>query len=64
MSDGTTRKVELTPMVHQGMPVVRFKDNNSMTYMGLNGLTLNGKLLVTLSDRKTAQERLKEEGWK
>lgn len=42
-------------MMHQGMQVVRFKDNNFVSYMALNGTTLNGKLLVSLTASKAAQ---------
>jgi hypothetical protein len=63
MSDGTKRTIELTPMVHQGMQVVRLKDNAGMTYSSLDGSTLNGNLLIHLQDQAASKERLKAEGW-
>lgn len=62
LSDGTQRQVELTPMMHNGMQVVQLKDNGGTTYMGLNGTTLNGTLLIDLRDRATAKAQLKSEG--
>jgi ATP-dependent Clp protease adapter protein ClpS len=50
LSDGSTRTIELTPMIHNGMPVVEFKDTGGVTYMGLNGTTTNGRLMVQLRD--------------
>lgn len=50
LSDGTTRTVELTPMIRDGQPVVEFKDTGGCTYMGLNGTTTNGKLMVQIRD--------------
>jgi ATP-dependent Clp protease adapter protein ClpS len=50
LSDGSTRTIELTPMTHNGIPVVEFKDSGGLTYMGLNGTTLNGRLMVQLRD--------------
>lgn len=63
MSDGTKRTIELTPMVHQGKQVVRLSDNGGVTYSSLNGSTLDGKLLIHLTDRDASQERLEAEGW-
>lgn len=40
------RDIELKPMVHNGMEVVRFKDTGWMTTMGLDGTTTNGTLVV------------------
>jgi len=62
LSDGTTRHIELTPMIHDGMQVVKFKDNTDYTYMGLNGTTTNGKLMVRLHDIDTLNQHLKSEG--
>jgi len=50
LSDGTTRTVELTPMIRDGNPVVEFKDTGGCTYMGLNGTTINGSLMVQIRD--------------
>ena len=63
LTDGTTRSIELTPMVHDGMQVVEFKDTGGHTYMGLNGTTTNGKLMVQLRDVETMHHQLKSEGW-
>lgn len=63
MSDGTKRTIELTPMEHRGMQVVRLSDNGNVTYSSLNGSTLDEKLLVHLTDRATSKDRLKAEGW-
>ncbi|HEY5801804.1 MAG TPA: hypothetical protein VIT92_16405 [Burkholderiaceae bacterium] len=63
LSDGSKRQVELTPMVHKGMQVVRIKDNAGTTYSGLNGMTLNGTLLIDLQDRAAQQASLKAAGW-
>lgn len=50
LSDGTTRTIELTPMIRDGNPVVEFKDTGGCTYMGLNGTTTNGRLMVQIRD--------------
>jgi len=64
MSDGSNRTIELTPMIHKGMHVVEFKDSGGLTYMGLNGTTTNGKLMVQVRDFAEVQRQLKEQGWK
>jgi ATP-dependent Clp protease adapter protein ClpS len=58
LSDGSTRTIELTPMTHNGIPVVEFKDSGGLTYMGLNGTTLNGRLMVQLCDVDAALEAI------
>ena len=63
MSDGKQRQIVLTPMMHKGMQVVRLQDSGHTTYMGLNGTTLNGTLLVQLRDTEAAKASLKAEGW-
>ena len=63
LSDGSTRTIELTPMIHEGMPVVEFKDTGGRSYMGLNGTTTNGKLMVQLRDVEKMHRDLKEQGW-
>lgn len=63
MSDGKQRQIELTPMIYKGTRVVRLQDSGHTSYMGLNGTTLNGTLLVQLRDRDAAQAFLKAEGW-
>lgn len=50
LSDGTTRVIELTPMTRGGRPVVELKDTGGCTYMGLNGTTTNGKLMIQIRD--------------
>jgi hypothetical protein len=63
LSDGTTRTIELVPMLHDGMRVVEFKDTGRHTYMGLNGTTTNGKLMVQVRDLDAMHAQLKQEGW-
>lgn len=63
LSDGSKRRIELTPMVHDGMHVVEFKDNGGHTYMALNGTTTNGQLMVQLRDVNDMNRELKSEGW-
>ena len=63
LSDGSKRTIELTPMVHKGMEVVEFKDTGGHTYMGLNGTTTNGKLMVQVVDVAASQAALKQQGW-
>jgi len=63
LSDGSKREIELTPMVHNGMQVVRFKDTGGITYMGLNGTTTNGRLMVQVKDKDASRAALKAQGW-
>jgi hypothetical protein len=63
LSDGSTRTIDLVPMLHDGMQVVEFKDTGGHSYMGLNGTTTNGKLMVQLRDMGTMRAELKQEGW-
>jgi hypothetical protein len=63
LSDGSVRNIELTPMLHNGMKVVEFKDTGGLTYMGLNGTTTNGTLMVQLIDIDTLKAELKADGW-
>ena len=63
LSDGSKRMIELTPMIHNGMKVVEFKDSGGHTYMGLNGTTTNGKLMVQLRDMELMNAQLVAEGW-
>jgi ATP-dependent Clp protease adapter protein ClpS len=50
LSDGTTRVVELTPMMRNGRPVIELTDTGHRNYMGvmrvLTGTQTNGKLMV------------------
>jgi len=64
MSDGTQRQIELTPMVHDGMQVIRLKDTGGLTYMSLNGTTTNGKLMIQIEDKEASLAALKAQGWK
>ena len=64
LSDGSRRSIELTPMIHNGMQVVEFKDTGFLSYMSLNGTTTNGKLMVQIVDETTNHRDLKEQGWK
>ncbi len=63
LSNGSTRTIELTPMIHDGRPVIEFKDTGGLTYMGLNGTTTNGNLMVQIRDfdameaQRTAEDR-------
>ena len=62
LSDGSTRRIELVPMLHNGMQVVELKDTGGHTYMGLNGTTTDDKLMVQVRDMDTMQAQLKREG--
>jgi hypothetical protein len=62
LSDGTTRTVELTPMIHDGKLVVEFKDTGFVSYMGLNGTTTNGTLMVQIRDLDSYEAQLRAEG--
>lgn len=64
LSDGTERQIELTPMVHKGMQVIRLKDSGGLTYMGLNGTTTNGTLMIQVRDQEAARAALRAQGWK
>ena len=50
LSDGSARHITLTPMLHDGKQVVALDDNGNRTYMGWNGTTTNGTLMVQVSD--------------
>ena len=50
LSNGSIRNIELTPMIRNGMPVVQLKDGGVCTYMGINGTTVNGRLMVQIRD--------------
>jgi hypothetical protein len=50
MSDGRTRTIKLTPMLRDGRPVVELNDTGRISYMGLEGATTNGKLMVQLHE--------------
>jgi hypothetical protein len=48
MSDGRTRTIKLTPKVRDGKPVVEIDDTGHISYMGAEGTTANGNLMVQL----------------
>ena len=54
LSDGSTRTVELTPMMREGSLVMELKDTGHRTYMGMTpvrtGLQTNGNLMVRIFD--------------
>lgn len=50
MQDQSVRDIRLTPMLKDGRLVVRFDDTGGHTFMGPNGSTTNGRLLVQLRD--------------
>ena len=64
LSDGSTREIELIPMIHDGKQVVEFKDTGGYTYMGLNSTTTNGTLMVQLRDVESMRKQLASEGLK
>jgi hypothetical protein len=64
LSDGSVRTIELTPMVHNGMQVVELRDGGHLSYMGLNGTTTNGNLMIQLRDVEEMYRQLKEQGWR
>jgi ATP-dependent Clp protease adapter protein ClpS len=61
LSDGSTRTIELTPMIRNGRPVVELKDTGGRTYMGLNGTTTNGNLMVQIRDLDAAEAQARSE---
>ncbi len=63
LSDGSTRSIKLTPMLNDGRQVVEFKDGGDHTYMGLDGTTTNGTLMVQLRDLDKMHADLKQQGW-
>jgi ATP-dependent Clp protease adapter protein ClpS len=54
LSDGTTRTIELTPMIRNGDLVVEFKEKEYRSYMGLipvrTGGYINHTLMIRLTD--------------
>ena len=46
-----------------GKPVVEFKDTGFVSYMGLNGTTTNGTLMVQIRDVDSHEAQLRAEGW-
>jgi hypothetical protein len=64
MSDGSKREIQLTPMVRDGMQVVRLKDTGGETYVSFSGTTTNGNLMIQLLDDDAQKAALKAQGWK
>ena len=50
MSDGSLREIALSPMMKNGDLVVELKDGKHVSYMGPNGTTTNGKLMINLTE--------------
>lgn len=50
LSDGSARHITLTPMLHDGKQVVALDDNGERMFMGWNGTTTNGTLMIQISD--------------
>lgn len=54
LSDATTRTVQLTPMMRNGIPVIEFDDTGGHSYMGLmrvrTGTQTRGNLMVQIID--------------
>jgi hypothetical protein len=63
LSDGTRRTIELTPMLHDGVEVVELRDSGRHSWMGLDGTTTNGQLMVQVRDMDALHERLRQQGW-
>lgn len=55
MSDGSVRKIQLRPVVKDGEELVELtdtsKDGRQLSYMGPNGTTTNGTLMVSVRDQ-------------
>jgi hypothetical protein len=62
MSDGSTRTIELTPMIRNGKAVVELNDTGHISYMGINGTTTNGNLMVQLRDLDEYRRHLEAQG--
>ncbi len=50
LSDGSERRIRLTPMLRDGELWVELRDGARVTFMGPNGSTYNGDLLINLRD--------------
>jgi len=50
LTDGSERHIRLTPMVRDGELRVELRDGEGLTFMGPNGSTYNGDLLINLRD--------------
>jgi hypothetical protein len=49
MSDGSVREITLRPIMKDGHLVVEIRDGDHLSYMGPNGTTTHGKLMIGLS---------------
>jgi hypothetical protein len=56
------RAITLTPMIHDDRPVVELNDAGFISYMGLNGTTTNGTLMVQLRDMDEMRRQLESQG--
>ena len=66
MSDGTQRTISLRPMMHDGMQVIELRDkagtgagNGGLSYMGTNGTTTDGKLMISVKDLDAIRAQMK-----
>ncbi len=57
LSDGTTRTVQLTPVVRDGQLMIELNDSGHRTYMGTDGTTTNGRLMVQVREIDTALQQ-------
>jgi hypothetical protein len=66
MSDGTQRTIGLRPVTHNGMQVLELSDKTGagagqegVTYMGTNGTTTDGKLMISVKDLDAIRAQMK-----
>jgi hypothetical protein len=65
MSDGTQRTISLRPVMHNGMQVLELSDKKTgsadagVTYMGTNGTTTDGKLMISVKDLDAIRAQMK-----
>jgi hypothetical protein len=50
MSDGSVREIALRPVMKDGQLVVELTDGRHVSYMGPNGTTTNGKLMINITE--------------
>lgn len=58
LADGTTRTIELIPVVRDGQVMLELNDSGHRTFMGTDGTTTNGRLMVRVHDVDAAMEKL------
>src|SRR6478752_1875078 len=58
LADGTTRTLELTPVVRNGELMIELNDSGHCSYMGIDSTTTNGRLMVQVRDVDTALQKL------